>query len=165
LRLGLCALLLAFANLALGQTYNFGELRWGISKQEATTALKKSGFTKISTDEDGDLKFEGGLLAGHKAGGFAFFTDAGLVKVEVMYLTRAKGPEVYGQLKRTLTEQYGPPAQSFDDQGKFSTFWSGTQTKQGLWIEVTQGLAVRVNYESAEWRAESERRKKAAKKK
>jgi len=160
LRLGTCAVLLAFSNIAFAQTYNFGDLRWGISKQEATSLLKKSGFTKTSTDKDGDLKFEGGMLSGYLVGGYAFFTDAGLVKVEVMYLTQSKGHEMYGHLKRALTEQYGPPAQSFDDQGKFASFWRGAQTKQGLWIEVTQGLSVRVSYEAAEWRAESERRKK-----
>jgi hypothetical protein len=152
--------LLAVSSLALGQTYNYGDLRWGISKQEATKALEKGGFTKIGTDRDGDLKFEGAMLSGHRAGGFAYFADARLVKVEVMYLAQAKGHELYNQLKQSLTEQYGPPAQSFDDQGKFSSFWSGTQTKQRLWMEVTLGLSVRVSYESAAWPAESERRKK-----
>jgi hypothetical protein len=175
-----CAALLLASSVAFGQSYTFSEMQWGMTRAEVTAALGRAGFPNVRPDKDNDLRFEGGTLLGHKAGGFAMFSSDRLVKVQVFLLTPDnKARETFTRLREALQEKYGAPTRAFQlftkpyfegdgyeeqalrlGKARFSAFWLGEASKQALWLQITEKLAVVVNYESAEWKEESVRRQK-----
>ena len=151
----------------------FADMDWGISASAVKSKLTASGFT-VSTDPDGDIKFEGKLL-GYPAGGWAVIVNNRLIKVNAQILTPDhKARVVFNEMKDVLIEKYGSPSNVYEffsspyyegdgyeelaiktGKGRFSIFW-----KTHLMLTITEGLTVSLVYEAPDWEKESERRKR-----
>lgn len=150
----------------------FANIPWGIDLAELRKQLTSNGFTPLNVDEDGDLKFKGKLL-GHNAVGFAFLGNRKLMKLQLLIATPDhKAISTYRDLREILAKKYGEPEHVFEyfkrpyydgdgyeeqairlGKGTFSCFW-----KDVISLSITEKLAVKLNYESALWSAEMDRR-------
>jgi hypothetical protein len=163
---------------AVAQDLKFANLTWGTNSHEVRSKLVQQGFTKVSTDKDGDVRFEGKLL-GYEMYGFGLFAEGGLAKVTVVLLVPDnKARDKYRELKQTLTEKYGSPAVTIENfqrpyyegdgyeeqairlgKARLATLWEG-DNKSGLVLEITEKLNLRFSYESPAWGVEAEKRRR-----
>jgi hypothetical protein len=161
-------------SLCRAEGATFAELTWGASREETIKQLERKGFSS-SLDKGGDIKFNGQLL-GYKTDGLALLAGKRLSKVVVNLQTPdKKAREVYKSLKDTLTKKYGEAENSFEyfnepyyegdgyeeqaiklGKGKFATFWPN-----GIYLQISDALTVKITYEGPLWEEEVERRKQS----
>jgi hypothetical protein len=168
------------------QSIHFADVPWGSTKALTKQAIVAAGFTFVSEDTDGDLKFSGPMpIIGEPTVIFAFFAPGDrLVKIQVNVATPDhRALPVYREIRQSLSEKYGPPTRDmehysypYDDhggavghettairlgKGQVVSVW-GTVSTGGVVLKVTDKLADQLDYESAQWSDELARRKKAA---
>lgn len=159
-------------------------LPWGVSPDSVKKTLVARGFSAKSADEDGDIEFAGPFLD-EDAGLVAFFTkDRKLARVGVILLTAdPDARRKYFEVKETLTQKYGKPSfnrerfvspyyagDGYEDQairlGKaaFLTEWTrpNAEGAEVIRLGISRSLTVILDYESAGWAAEDERRRAKA---
>lgn len=156
----------------------FADIPWGADGPTLTREMQARQFTLVKVDADGDYLFEGHVM-NHRAVVLAFMAEGRLAKVTVSLATPGREARAaYDEAKRTLTTQYGSPeareefewpyeaGDGYEEQairtGKATilSFWrnGASEGREGVGLEITSRLTVRLFYESAGWAAEAQRR-------
>lgn len=134
--------------------YQFMGVPWGLARGEVRSVLLAHGFTSIERDEDGDDQFQG-RVDGRDAGVSAAFAGDKLARVMVVYLDPDPKGGLYQLTTHNLAAAYGTPAR----QQGVATIWperNGTL----IWVTMSADRHVTVRFESPQWPAEAQRRKK-----
>jgi len=173
LRAALLSLAFLLSPIAQAQSPLFADIKWGSTVEEVKRQLIGKGFKPTATDKDGDLKFEGKLL-GETMAGWAMFSNKKLAKVFIVLATPdRRAIDKYNEVRKVLVEKYGDPSDTFKmfrrpyyegdgyeeqairlGKARYSTFWGN-----GLYVAITDRLAVTITYESDEWGEEGDRRR------
>lgn len=173
-------LLPAVARAQAPDVPTFADIPWGASAPEVVQAAATAGLRMVAKDTDGDYEFTGTLFD-TPAVVFAFMSpSSGLVKIQVRLATpgdaaRGKYVEVvdslalqYGEAKGI--ELYKSPFQKGDGReaqavrlGKgllLASWGDDEQPGQAALVVRATGPVVGLDYESHDWTAELDRRKR-----
>jgi hypothetical protein len=162
--------------------FSLAGIPWGITADSVTALVEPRGYNYNKTDDDGDLLYDG-ILYRTPTRIFGFMAQQKLVKFRVVINTpdekaiamyhnaRAELVKQYGQPKETIEEYEAPYAKgdnkqlsAFKDRkATLRTYWLPSGRTSQLSIEVSNNLAVIVDYESAAWNKESVRRRQGGK--
>jgi hypothetical protein len=138
--------------------YEFSALKWLTPRAEVRESLKARGFSFIEQDADGDDQFRG-RVDGRDAAVVASYATDKIARLMVILLSPDEDGRLYEGIRQSLAKAYGNPAR----QKGVATLWperAGTL----VWTTITDERLVKINYEAAEWPAESRRRKGGGKK-
>jgi hypothetical protein len=150
-----CAVLAVLAAPAAAQSFEFAEVPWGSTPEEAAVVLQRAGFTPAGADSVGDPRFAGRLF-GWDAEAVANLSGGKVVRFMVVFPQRAPG---YRPVADSLTAHYGDPAESFPD----AAFWLNEASDGTYGISIDTfgpGRGPRLFYESPAWGAEARRRRR-----
>jgi hypothetical protein len=175
----LAALLLGLVSSSVS-SIRFADIPWGADGPTLTREMQTREFTLVKVDAEGDYLFEGHVM-NHRAIVTGFMAGGRLAKVTVALATPGRDARAaYAEAKRTLTSQYGSPeareefewpykaGDGYEDvairmgKAKFLAFWHSERPdgREGVGLEITPRLVVRLFYESPGWTAEAQRRQK-----
>jgi hypothetical protein len=167
---------------AAGEDPRFADIAWGTPGDQVVKLLSARGLKLEKQDSDGDYQFNGTLFD-QRAVVFAMMSPTqGLVQVQIVLGTPDhKAFPTYRDVVDTISKKYGPPqnietftqpyfkGDGYEEQavrlGKatIASLWNRKDpTSTALVIKVTEELSVGLYYESGNWPAELERRKKKA---
>ena len=138
--------------------YEFIALRWQAPRSDVRAALEARGFSYLGKDEDGDDQFQG-RVDGRDAFVAPMYASDRLAKVVIILRVPDNDGAVYETVRRSLTAAYGASA---SHRGA-ATLWpdrAGTL----VWATLKDNEQVIVHFESADWPAESQRRRGRVKK-
>jgi hypothetical protein len=165
--------------------FSLAGIPWGISADSLTELMTPRGYNYNKADDEGDLWFDG-ILYRTPTRVYAFMGQQKLVKFRVIINTpdenaitmyrnaRAELVKQYGQPKETIEEYEAPYAKGDnkqlrafkDKKAMMRTYWlptgGGSRTSL-VAVEVTNNLAVLVDYETSAWDRESVRRRQKGK--
>ncbi len=134
--------------------YLFLGIPWGSSRGDVRGRLEARGFAFIQRDAAGDEQYEG-RVDGRDAGIDARYAGDKLVKVVVVLLAPdTTGGGLFELTRQTVARAYGTPAQ----QRGVATIWP-ERTGTLVWVTISDDKHVTTHFESAEWPAESRRRR------
>jgi hypothetical protein len=174
----LAILLLGLVSSPAVSPIRFADIPWGTDGPTVARELQAREFALLKVDAEGDYLFEGHVL-NHRAIVTAYMAGGRLAKVTVALATPGRDARsAYGEAKRTLTSQYGAPearevfewpyeaGDGHEDvairmgKAKFLAFWHSENAngREGVGLEITPRLIVRLFYESPQWIAEAARR-------
>jgi hypothetical protein len=161
------------------RAYLFADIAFGTNAEKVTELLEKRGYRFKGVDEDGDYEYMGRMM-GAPTRVYAYMADKKLVRVNVLVATEDEDArETYARMRETMIAKYGQPTQSVEEYDRPYKAGDGREdeaVKKGaariwtMWtsgkkpnlarvaIGVTEELAVRVIYDSPEWRREDQRR-------
>jgi hypothetical protein len=159
--------------------FSLSGIPWGIAPDSVTELMMPRGYNYNKTDDEGDLWYDG-ILYHTPTRVFALMGQQKLVKFRVVINTpdenaitmyrnaRAELVRQYGQPKETIEEYEAPYAKGDNKQIKafkdkkalMRTYWLPTGSRTSLVaVEVSNNLAVVVDYETPAWDRESVRRR------
>jgi hypothetical protein len=133
--------------------YEFAGIPWSSSPDDVRARLRARNLSYLERDEDGDEQYQG-RVDGRDAGISAMFAGGKLAKVMVVMLAPDESNKTYDDAKKSLEAAYGRSARQ---QGA-ATIWP-ERNGSLVWLTVDADRRVKVNYESAQWPAESRRRR------
>jgi hypothetical protein len=165
-------------------SYAFANVPWTATHQEVRDILTGKGYVADSTDKDGDEWFMG-RIEDTPTRIFAYFDSSGhAVKFELLVTTADDAAKsMYNVIVDQLTAKYGKPDNHFENfdppyergdgyelqaiqagKATFLTCWDHGKPPQAgiedLCVDITKNLTVEIDYESAGWHNELERRRK-----
>lgn len=147
---------------------------WSIGRDSLTSLIEPRGYNYNSTDEDGDMWFDGVLL-NTPTRVFAFMAGDSLVKLRVRLITADENAlSVYAKARAELVKLYGKPRESAEEftppyakgQNEQAAVKAGKATINAHWligsgrrqshvaVLVTRELVVVVDYEGPGWNRE-----------
>jgi hypothetical protein len=135
--------------------YQFLGIPWGQTPDQVKSALALHEFTALERDEDGDDQFQG-RVDGRDAGVSAAFVNGKLARLIVVFLEPDPKATLYVAVLQNVAKGYGTPARQKDK----ATIWPERDGSL-VWVTMSDDRHVTVHYESAQWPAEAERRKKS----
>jgi hypothetical protein len=150
-----CAVLTVLAAPAAAQEFEFAQVPWGASAEEAAAVLQRAGFAPAGVDSVGDPRFHGRLF-GWEAEAVANLAEGHVVRFMVVFPQRAPG---FRPVADSLTARYGDPAESFPD----AVFWMNRAADGTYGVSLDlfgPGRGPRLFHESPAWGAEARRRRK-----
>ena len=174
----LVTLLFGLVSSSVVPSIRFADIPWGADGSTVTREMQAREFALVRVDAEGDYLFEGTVM-NHRAVVTAYMASGRLSKVTVALATPGRDARAaYVEAKRTLTAQYGAPQtrEEFEwpyeagdgyeeiaiKMGKatFLSLWrqSVSDGSEGVGLEITPRLVVRLFYESPGWTAEAQRR-------
>lgn len=157
---------------------NFADMPFGSSRDEVKKMLSSKGYVFSKNLKHQDLLFTGEVASVKAQIGVVFNEDGKLVRTVVILLTEDKNAIAkFRSLRESLIKKYGKPKDDTVDVF-LSPYEKGdgyaeqavklgkglflTQFKGDVSLYVTEGLAVRIEYNGVLWEKESERRQNTA---
>ena len=162
--------------------FSLAGVPWGIPADSVTALIEPKGYNFNRADRDGDLWYDG-ILFRAPSRVYAFMAEGKLVKFRVFIGSEdADAITVYRSARAELVKQYGAPKETVEEyaapykkgdsreleaikkgKGTLHTYWTMGEGARATYIsvQVTNELAVAVDYDGPAWRRESLRRRKA----
>ena len=169
---------------ATAQPHQFAGIPWGASVETVRAKMAEAGYVFEKMDADGDLAFNGTVLA-NKAIIFALLFNGKLSKISVILVTPDQTAiRTYDEMLGVLKAKYGKPSHEFRffekpyfdgdgypeqairrGKGHFLSAWEsgkGSPEATALTVSISEKLVVRVSYEGPDWKVAADQRKAKA---
>lgn len=162
--------------------FSMAGIPWNVSRDSTTRLIEPRGYNYNSTDEDGDMWFDG-VLMNTPTRLFAFMASDSLVKVRVRMITSdEQALPMYDKAYAELVRQYGKPREATREfqapyaagKGEMEAVRNGKATINAHWIVGTgrrethiaiymvPELVVVMDYEGPSWNKEYLKRRRTA---